>query len=46
LWVLGLGERVGDLADSGADAIGRALAEEQLPKRVRLPRRRPVGGGR
>lgn len=41
LFVLGMAERVGDLADARADAVGLALAEEQLPKRVRMPRRRP-----
>ena len=40
LFVLGLPDRIGDLADPGGDAIGRALAEEQLPKRVRPPRPR------
>jgi transcriptional regulator with XRE-family HTH domain len=43
LFVLGLGERVGDLADAGADDVGRALAAEQLPQRVRLPHKRPAG---
>ena len=38
LFVLGLGARVGDKADPGTDAVGRSLAAEQLPKRVRLAR--------
>ncbi len=42
LFVLGLGDCIGDLADSSADEIGRVLAAEQLPQRVRLPRKRPV----
>jgi len=42
LFVLGLGERIGDLADPGTDEIGRGLAEEQLPKRVRLPHSQPA----
>ena len=46
LFVLGLGARVGELADPGTDEVGRALAEEQLPKRVRLPRRTPPGARR
>src|SRR5262245_11923207 len=40
LFVLGLAERVGDLADPSGDSVARALEEEQLPKRVRLPRQR------
>lgn len=36
LFVLGMTERLADLADPGADPLGRELAEEQLPKRVRL----------
>jgi hypothetical protein len=43
LFVMGLGERIGDLADSAADTVGRALEMERLPQRVHLPRRRPVG---
>ena len=43
LFVLGLGERIGDLADPGADEVGRALAAEQLPQRIRLPRKRTDG---
>ena len=35
LFVLGMTERLAELADSAADPIGRDLAEEQLPKRVR-----------
>lgn len=35
LFVLGLAERVGDLADPLTDQVGLTLAEEQLPKRVR-----------
>ena len=35
LFIYGLGERIGDLADIGSDEIGRALELEQLPKRVR-----------
>jgi transcriptional regulator with XRE-family HTH domain len=36
LFVLGLTERLADLADPGADPLGQQLAEEQLPKRIRL----------
>lgn len=43
LFVLGLAERLGDLADRGADAVGAALEDEQLPRRVRMPKRPPEG---
>jgi hypothetical protein len=35
LFVLGMINRLADLADASADPLGRELAEEQLPKRVR-----------
>ncbi|MCC6789193.1 MAG: hypothetical protein IT547_15280 [Hyphomonadaceae bacterium] len=35
LFVLGMTDRLADLADPSADPLGRELAEEQLPKRVR-----------
>ena len=35
LFVLGLVDRLGALADPATDQIGLTLAEEQLPKRVR-----------
>jgi hypothetical protein len=38
LFVLGLSDRLGDLADISHDPVGRALADEQLPKRVRMGR--------
>ena len=38
LFVLGMVERIGDLADARADTLGLSLEEEQLPRRVR-PRR-------
>jgi len=34
LFVLGLGDRIGQLADPAADRTGVALEEEHLPKRV------------
>ena len=40
LFVLGMTERLGDLADPRHDLTGLQLATEQLPKRVRLPRRK------
>ncbi len=39
LFVLGLEERLGDLADVRADTLGLALEEERLPKRIRRPRK-------
>jgi transcriptional regulator with XRE-family HTH domain len=38
LFVLGMADRVAALADTATDALGLALEEEQLPKRVRSPR--------
>ena len=38
LFVLGMIDRIGDLADADEDALGRQLEEERLPKRIRLPR--------
>lgn len=48
LFVLGLAERLGDLADPGTDALGLALDEERLPQRIRRPRKPAQGtpGGR
>lgn len=40
LFVLGLVERIGDLADAGTDAVGLQLEDDRLPKRIRQ-RRRP-----
>lgn len=37
LFVLGLADRLGTLADPATDQVGLTLAEEQLPKRVRAP---------
>ena len=36
LFVLGLSERIADLADPRHDALGLALEEERLPQRIRL----------
>ena len=38
LFVLGMTERLGDLVDSVHDLTGRQLEEENLPKRVHLPK--------
>jgi transcriptional regulator with XRE-family HTH domain len=37
LFVLGLADRIGQLADPGTDALGLALEDERLPKRIRTP---------
>lgn len=42
LFVLGMTERLAELADPKSDRLGLTLEEERLPKRVRLPRRSPV----
>jgi transcriptional regulator with XRE-family HTH domain len=40
LFVLGMVDRLADLADPRHDGVGRALDEERLPQRVRIPRPR------
>ena len=35
LYVLGMVERIGDLADIGQDPVGQRLASENLPERIR-----------
>lgn len=40
LFVLGMVDRLALLADANHDATGRALEEEHLPKRIRLPGKR------
>ena len=40
LFILGLSERIGDLADVSSDSVGLQLDEERLPQRVRLPKRK------
>lgn len=42
LFVLGMIDRVSNLADANIDAVGRQLEEEHLPKRIRLSRRKSV----
>lgn len=37
LFVLGLVDRLAQVADPGQDSVGLALGGEQLPERVRLP---------
>lgn len=43
LFVLGLADRIGDLADPRTDVVGLALEDERLPKRVRLSRKEAGG---
>ena len=38
LFVLGLADRIGSLADAATDQTGLALEEERVPQRVRSPR--------
>ena len=51
LFVLGLVEGLGNLADPAKDAVGRSIEERNLPKRIRLTGARPrkalsgTGGG-
>jgi transcriptional regulator with XRE-family HTH domain len=40
LFVLGMADRLGDLAAPGHDAVGIALEGERLPKRIRLPKQK------
>lgn len=42
LFVLGMINRLSDLADATSDLTGRQLEEERLPQRVRLPRQSKV----
>ena len=39
LFILGLSERIGDLADAGTDSVGLLLDEDRLPQRVRASNR-------
>ena len=41
LFVLGMGDRLAEVADIRHDEHGLALEEERLPKRIRPRRRRP-----
>jgi transcriptional regulator with XRE-family HTH domain len=42
LFVLGMAERLGGLADVRTDSVGLELEEERLPQRVRRSRRRAL----
>ena len=41
LFVLGMAERLAELADVTSDALGLELEEAELPQRIRRPRRSP-----
>lgn len=43
LFVLGMAERLGDLADVKTDTVGLELEEVRLPQRIRRPRQTPAG---
>jgi hypothetical protein len=43
LFSLGMVDRLADVADPRHDAVGRELEEENLPERIRLPRRQKAG---
>ncbi len=43
LFVLGMAERLGELADVKTDAVGLELEEERLPQRIRKSRRGKSG---
>jgi DNA-binding XRE family transcriptional regulator len=43
LFVLGMIDRLADLADPKHDAVGLELEEEHLPERIRLPLRQRPG---
>ena len=43
LFTLGMVDRLADVADPRHDAVGRELEEENLPQRIRLPRRQKPG---
>lgn len=44
LFVLGMVNRLSELADPGRDTVGLQLEEEHLPQRIRHARRKPAGG--
>jgi transcriptional regulator with XRE-family HTH domain len=43
LFILGLSERIADLADVTIDSVGLQLDEDRLPQRVRTSKRRSAG---
>ena len=45
LFVLGMADRLGDLADAARDPVGLSLEEERLPRRIRTAREAPSDAG-
>ena len=45
LFVLGMADRLGDLADAARDPVGLSLEEERLPRRIRAAREAPSDSG-
>ena len=43
LFILGLSDRIAELADAVTDSVGLQLEDERLPKRVRTSKRRQMG---
>lgn len=43
LFVLGMSDRLGDLADAASDQIGLSLEEERLPRRIRTAQMKSSG---
>ena len=41
LFVLGMENRLGDLADGASDPLGLSLEEERLPRRIHASRTKP-----
>lgn len=46
LFVMGMAERLGDLADPKNDSVGLQLEEENLPQRIRGARRQKLTKGK
>ena len=44
LFVLGMADRLGELADAARDSVGLGLEEERLPRRIRASKPRPAPG--
>lgn len=44
LFVLDLANRLGEIADVSTDAVGLALANQNLPERIRWPKQTPRPG--
>lgn len=45
LFVLGMADRLGELADAAGDPVGLGLEEERLPRRIRSVRSSPPDAG-